>query len=80
MALHVGGRQHLLHTRLQDLETRLDPRRFVRIHRSHVINLDYLVSIEPREGSRLTAVLKSGARVVASRSGVARLKANVPRG
>jgi two-component system LytT family response regulator len=80
VALHVGGRQQLLHTRLQDLEARLDPRRFVRIHRSHVINLDYLVSIEPREGSRLTAVLKSGARVVASRSGVARLKANVPRG
>jgi hypothetical protein len=40
-----------------------------------VINLDFLVAIEPREGSRLTAVLKSGARIVASRSGVARLKA-----
>lgn len=80
VALHAGGRQHLLHTRLQDLESRLDPRRFVRIHRSHVINLDFLVALEPREGSRLTAVLRSGARVVASRSGVARLKANVPRG
>ncbi|MDQ6893862.1 MAG: LytTR family transcriptional regulator [Acidobacteriota bacterium] len=75
MAFHAGDRQHLIHARLQDLESRLDPSRFVRIHRSHVINLDFLVAIEPREGSRLTAVMKSGARIMASRSGVARLKA-----
>jgi two-component system, LytTR family, response regulator len=79
VALHAGARQHLIHARLQDLETRLDPARFVRIHRSHVINLDFLVEIEPREGSRLTAVMKSGARIVASRSGAARLKAGVSR-
>ncbi len=79
VALHAGERQHLIHARLQDLEARLDPGRFVRIHRSHVINLDFLVAMEPREGSRLTAVMKSGARIVASRSGVARLKASVAR-
>src|SRR5262249_13240093 len=45
VALHAGGRQHLVHARLQDLEARLDPDRFVRIHRSHVVNLDYVVAI-----------------------------------
>jgi len=75
VALHAGGREHLIHARLQDLETRLDPRRFVRIHRSHVVNLDFVVSIEPHEGSRAAAVLKSGARIVASRPGAARLRA-----
>ncbi|HYK43073.1 MAG TPA: LytTR family DNA-binding domain-containing protein [Thermoanaerobaculia bacterium] len=79
VALHAGGRQHLIHARLQDLESRLDPSRFVRIHRSHVINLDFLVEIQPREGSRLTAVMKSGARILASRTGAPRLKAGVSR-
>jgi len=51
------------------MEARLEPGRFVRIHRSHVVNLDYVIVVEPHEGSRVTAVLKSGARIVASRSG-----------
>ncbi|MGH9317467.1 MAG: LytR/AlgR family response regulator transcription factor [Thermoanaerobaculia bacterium] len=75
VALHAGGRQYLIHARLQDMETRLDPRRFVRIHRSHVVNLDFVVAIEPHQKSRMAAVLKSGARVVSSRPGAARLKA-----
>jgi two-component system LytT family response regulator len=77
VALHGGGLQHLVHARLQDLEARLEPRRFVRIHRSHVVNLDFVVAIEPHEGSRVVAVLKSGARIVASRPGTARLKTRI---
>ena len=75
VALHAGGRQHLVHARLQDLEARLESARFVRIHRSHVVNLDFVVAFEPQEGSRAIAVLKSGARIAASRPGAARLKA-----
>lgn len=75
VALHAGGRQHLVHARLQDMAARLEPRRFVRIHRSHVVNLDFVVEIEPHEGSRVVAVLKSGARIASSRAGAARLKA-----
>jgi two-component system LytT family response regulator len=75
VALHSADRQHLVHARLQDMEARLDPGRFVRIHRSHVVNLDFVVAIEPHDGSRVAAVLKSGARIVASRPGSARLKA-----
>jgi two-component system LytT family response regulator len=75
VALHAGGQQHLIHARLQDLVARLDPGSFVRIHRSHVVNLNFVVAIEFEEGSRVAAVLKSGARIVASRPGSARLKA-----
>jgi two-component system, LytTR family, response regulator len=74
VALHAGGRQYLVHARLQDMAERLEPRRFVRIHRSHVVNLDYVTAIEPHEGARVVAVLKSGARVASSRSGAGRLK------
>lgn len=74
VSLYAASRQHLVHTRLQDLEARLDPCRFVRIHRSHVVNLDFVVAVEPHGGSRVAAVLKSGARIVASRSGSARLR------
>ena len=79
VALHSGGRQYLLHARLQDLESRLDPARFVRIHRSHVVNLDFVAAIEPHEGSRVVAVFKSGARVASSRAGSAKLKAQTSR-
>jgi len=80
VALHAGGKQHLVHVRLQDLEARLEPSRFVRIHRSHVVNLDFVATIEPHEGSRVAAVLTSGARIVASRPGTARLKARIGSG
>jgi two-component system LytT family response regulator len=74
VTIDTGDRQYLIHARLSDMEARLDPRRFVRIHRSHVVNLDFVTAIEPHEGARVEAVLKSGARVVASRAGTARLK------
>jgi two-component system LytT family response regulator len=75
VALHARGRQYLVHARLQDMEARLEPGRYVRVHRSHVVNLDFVVAIEPHEGSRVAAVLKSGVRIVASRAGTARLRA-----
>lgn len=70
----VEGRRHLLHASLQDLFARLDPSRFIRVHRSHVVNLAFVTAIEPRDGSRLTVVLSSGARVPASRAGSAQIR------
>jgi two-component system LytT family response regulator len=75
VAVCSEGRRHLLHARLQDLHARLDPSRFVRVHRSHVVNLHYLAAIEPRDGARLTLVVASGARVPASRAGSAQIRA-----
>ncbi|HYU26687.1 MAG TPA: LytTR family DNA-binding domain-containing protein, partial [Thermoanaerobaculia bacterium] len=73
VALYVEGRRHLLHARLQDLAARLEPSRFVRVHRSHVVNLSFVTAIEPRDGSRSTVVLTSGARIPASRAGSAQI-------
>ena len=74
VAICIEGRQHLLHASLQDLHARLDPSRFVRVHRSHVVNLGFIAEIEPRDGSRFTVVLSSGARIPASRAGSAQIR------
>jgi two-component system LytT family response regulator len=73
-ALCIDGRRHLLHARLHDLYARIDQTRFLRVHRSHVVNVDFITALEPRDGSRLTVVLASGARIPASRSGSAQLR------
>jgi two-component system LytT family response regulator len=75
VAVCVDGKRHLLYARLQDLYARLDPTRFIRVHRSHVVNTRFVTTIEPREGSRLTIVVASGARIPASRAGSARFEA-----
>jgi two-component system LytT family response regulator len=74
VAICVDGKRHLLHARLHDLHARLDPARFVRVHRSHVVNVDFIAAVEPRDGSRFTLVLASGARVPASRAGASFLR------
>ena len=45
--LHAGGRVHLLRERLAELEQRLDPAQFVRIHRSAIVNLERVREIHP---------------------------------
>ncbi len=75
VALCVDGRRHLLHVSLQDFCERIDPKHFLRVHRSHVVNLGFVAALEPRDGARLTVVLAGGARVPASRAGSAQLKA-----
>lgn len=67
-ALFTGGQRHLIHLRLADLEQRLDPGRFVRVHRSHIVNLDFVESMIPTDDARLEVVLRDGTRIVASRS------------
>jgi two-component system LytT family response regulator len=74
VAICFEGRRHLLHARLHDLCARIDQTRFIRVHRSHIINVDYIRTLEPRDGSRLTVVLESGTRIPASRAGSAQLR------
>lgn len=66
--LHTDGRDHLIHVRLKELEARLDPERFVRVHRSHIVNLDHLLAMEPCRSSRFRLSLRSGLQIVASRA------------
>lgn len=67
-ALFTGTQRHLVHLRLADLEQRLDPAMFVRVHRSHIVNLDFVEAMIPTEDARLEVLLRDGTRLMASRS------------
>jgi two-component system LytT family response regulator len=70
-----AGRSSLTQQTLQSLETSLDPRHFVRVHRSYVLNVRRVSRLEPYgQGSKL-AVLDDGRTVPVSRAGEARLRA-----
>lgn len=66
--LHLGAAVHRMRGRLTDLEARLDPARFVRIHRSTIVNLDRVIAIEPLFSGDAQVVLRHGARVRVSRT------------
>ena len=74
VALHAEGKSHLKQQTLTDLESSLDPARFVRIHRSYVLNLDRLSRIDTEGGEPKAVLLTDGTRLPLSRSGYARLK------
>src|SRR5689334_2048148 len=65
----TATKEYLVSLRLSDLETHLDGANFLRIHRSHLINLEYVTSIEPYDAARLQVTMKSGVCIVASRTG-----------
>ena len=50
--------QHVIDTPLVDLEKKLDPRQFVRIHRAHLVAIDYIAEIRKTDMSRLNVVLR----------------------
>jgi two-component system LytT family response regulator len=61
LAVTAAGR-HLVDRALGELEARLDPRRFVRIHRSAIVNLAWVAEVQPDLGGRLVVRLKDAAR------------------
>ena len=65
---HAGNARHLLHLPLSRLEARLDPRRFVRVHRTHIVNLDQVRAFRRDARGNLEAELLDGARVPVSRA------------
>lgn len=68
VTLHVGGKELLYRAALNDLAEKLDPRRFVRVHRSALINIESVVQLEPISHGEFEAVLKNGARTRVSRT------------
>jgi two-component system LytT family response regulator len=68
VAAHAGPVRHLVHLSLNRLEERLDPARFVRIHRTHIVNLERVRSFRPLGKGRLEAVLADGTRLPVSRA------------
>lgn len=72
--LHLRGRDYPLRTTLAALQERLDPLRFVRVHRSYVVNLDYLTEIQPLDTGDARLTLRDGAQVPCSRRYRAQLR------
>jgi len=66
--LHTGGKRHLIREAMQTLEERLDPRHFMRVHRSMIVRLDLVETLHRGAGGDYEVQLKSGARVRVSRS------------
>jgi two-component system LytT family response regulator len=74
VAFMVKGKGTLKHQTLGSLEEQLDPARFVRIHRSSILNIDRLARIELYSKGSYEAILKDGTRLPISRSGYSRLQ------
>jgi DNA-binding LytR/AlgR family response regulator len=72
--VHAAGARHLIHVTISELERRVDPTLFMRIHRSHMINLDCIAAIHRAADGRLTVELRSGTRLNTSRSRAAALR------
>jgi two-component system, LytTR family, response regulator len=66
--LHAGGKVHLVSETLTRLELRLDPRAFMRVHRSAIVNLSRVRELRPDYQNRHIIVLTTGERVPLSRS------------
>ena len=69
------GKEYLKEQTLAEVEASLDPTKFVRIHRSYVLNIDRLARVDLNEREQRIAVLTDGGRLPVSRAGYARLSA-----
>ena len=75
VAIRTGGRSLLKEQTLTDLEGQLDPRRFVRVHRSYLVNIERISRVELYAKDSRIAILHDGTKLPVSRSGYQRLQA-----
>jgi len=74
IALCSESKKHLKQQTISSLESALDPSRFLRIHRSYIVNLERVARIEPYGKDSHVAVLHNGTQLPVSRAGYARLR------
>ena len=74
VSLVSEGKKHLKQQTISGLEMALDPKLFVRIHRSYLVNLERVTRIEPYGKDSKIAILNNGVRLPVSRAGYARLR------
>ena len=67
MKFHVAGRAHLMRETMARLEARLDPKRFIRIHRSTIVNIDRLRKLSPSFAGEYAVILHDGTKLKLSR-------------
>lgn len=74
VAIHSGGKKYLKLERLAELESALDGKQFVRIHRSHIVNIEKVVRLETYAKDSRIVVLADGTKLPVSRAGYEKLK------
>ena len=72
--LCVGKETHLIRETMQSLEARLDPERFLRIHRSTIVNLERIKELQPWFGGEYVVILHDGRKLTLSRTYRARVQ------
>lgn len=72
--IYTAQKKHIKNTTMKFLEKSLNPKLFVRIHRSYILNTNELTKIEPYKKNNYVAILKGGEQIPISRSGYQRLK------
>lgn len=76
-AVHTSGGTLSMDSPLSEVESRLDPADFVRVHRAHVVNLARVRAMRRYDDRRLQITLEDGTRIVASRAGSKALRAMI---
>lgn len=66
-SLASGGKTYLVRVPITGFEQRLDPRRFLKLHRGCIVNLEFVESMTPTETSQLVVRMRNGAQFVATR-------------
>jgi len=64
---HAGSSRHVMHLSLNHLELRLDPEKFIRIHRAHIVNLDHVRTFKSQGRGKVVAELLDGTLLPVSR-------------
>ena len=68
VSVHSGKKSHLLRETISSLETQLDPKKFRRVHRSAIVQLDKIKELQPWFHGEYRIILHSGAQVMLSRN------------
>jgi two-component system LytT family response regulator len=68
LKLHVGREEHLVRETMQSIETKLDPEKFFRIHRSTLVQIDRIKELHPLFGGDYAVILRNGAELALSRN------------
>ena len=74
MSLRSEGRNWLKQQTISSLESGLDPRRFLRVHRSYIVNVERITRIDPNTKDTWLAILADGSRIPVSRAGYTKFR------
>ena len=68
LKLHIGREAHMIRETMNSIEAKLDPDKFLRIHRSTIVNIDRIKELHPMFSGDYSVILKNGAELSLSRN------------